>query len=157
MSSQLSALADSSVAPNDASIVSLASTNVIARACTRRPSTRSASKGKEKAVVSSCAVSGDETKTSVRFVVPSGAMKKLTCASSSISSCTWRLLLFRNSITSTVATKRGAATTVSFCAPALGLTSNKPLARRPKRGKVEKKVRSTSPISCSHVMNCAVA
>ena len=98
-------------------------------------------------------VSGEVTKTSVRLVVPSGAMKKLTVASSSIASCTWRFRWFRNSITSTVATRCFAATTVSFCEPALGLTSSSPSALSPKRGKVEKKVRSTSPISCSQVIN----
>ena len=56
-----------------------------------------------------------------------------------------------------VAVKRGAETTVSFRLPALGLINSSPSARSPKRGKVEKKVRSTSPISCSHVTNSDAA
>ena len=155
MLSQLSAKADNSVAPREASIVSLSSTKVIARAWRRRPSTRKSLNGKEKAVAS--VVSGEVTKTSVRLVVPSCAMKKLTAALSKINSCTCRFLLLRNSTTSTVAVSWSAATTVSFCAPALGLMSNRPSARRPKRGNVEKNVRSTSPISCSQVMNLSAA
>ena len=65
--------------------------------------------------------------------------------------------MLTNSITSTVAVKRGADTTVSFWLPALGLINNRPSARSPKRGKVEKKVRSTSPISCSQVIYSAAA
>ena len=66
--------AASPVSPKAAEMVSLASSKVIYLALTRSPSTRSSLKGREKAAVSSSVVSGEVTKTSVRLVVPSGAI-----------------------------------------------------------------------------------
>ena len=74
----------------------------------------------------------------------------LACRVGADKVCRVRLLWVRKSTTSTLTVICGMAATVSLGAPSIGLISTTLSMLKPKRGKVEKKVSSTLPISCSH-------
>ena len=148
ISSQLPACARMDILLSTASMVSFSSRKVNLLAENERPFISSVSKGNWKAEVSASVLS--EVRKTEKLFSPKALIYTQACISSRRSSLTISALSFRNAVTFTRAITCGAYSNVSLGAPSMGLMRHSVPVFRPNSGKVEKKVNSTSPISCSH-------
>ena len=133
-----------------ASILSFLSTKEIPVARILSASSNTTERSCHKEGVVSCSVVSSGRLITSKLVCPSAPMNRLAATSlrANLRITISPSIAF---IRSTPTTRSGTASTVSDCAPSVGLMMYSPFTSTPKLGKVRKKVRLTDSRLCGHV------